>query len=378
MKTLAELQAECVELGITVHSNGRPSKEPYIAALQNHHWEREHAGEPLPPQVPPMLLSDWKDLDAGTALELESDHHAWIVQEKKDGVRALLHVDEHGVRITGRCTSEVTFRLSEYQANLPHLTRGLDSISGSILDGELVCPLAEVNTGNTVTTSPLQATVAVLSTSPDNAAEIQKDEQTKLRLYAFDILKLSGEDVTNLPLSERLGLLVETAKKIDNPYIEIVPSFAVNKAAIHERIIAAGGEGTVWKKAGEPYEPGRRVKHWIKRKRDIQVEAFVTDFKLGTPGRGHAHLIGAVEFSIPNGDDKPKPIAWVSGWSDRERDIMTWKDRNGKPTLNPTCYGRRAIIVGQDEAGRSQRLRHARLKAWMAANLPLISVAKPN
>ena len=312
-----------------------------------------------------MLLADWKDLSSDTVHELEADHHAWIVQEKKDGVRALLHVDEHGVRITGRCTSEVTYRLSEYQANLPHLTRGLESIAGTILDGELVCPLADVNTGNTVTTAPLQAAVAVLATSPDNAAEIQEDVQTKLRLFVFDILKCSGKDVTSLPLSDRLGLLAEASAKIDNPYIEIVPSFSVNKTAIHERIIANGGEGTVWKKTSEPYGPGRRVKHWIKRKRDIQVEAFVTDFKLGTPGRGHEHLIGAIEFSIANSDGKPKPIAWVSSWTDKERDVMTWNDRDGNPTLNPTCYGRRAIIIGQDEAGRSNRLRHARINAWL-------------
>lgn len=313
-----------------------------------------------------MLLADWKDLDADTARELEADHHAWIVQEKKDGVRALLHVNAGGVRITGRCTSEVTYRLSEYQTNLPHLTRGLESIAGTVLDGELVCPQAKVNTGNTVTTSPLQAAVAVLATSPDNAAQIQRDDQTKLQLFVFDILKYAGEDVTGLPLSDRLGLLTEASAKIDNPYIEIVPSFSVNKTAIHEQIIANGGEGTVWKKASEPYEPGRRVKHWIKRKRDIQVEAFVTDFKLGTPERGHAHLVGAVEFSIPNCDGQPKPIAWVSSWTDEERDVMTWKDREGNPTLNPTCYGRKAIIVGQDEAGRSGRIRHARLKKWTA------------
>lgn len=199
MKTLAELHTECAELGITIEVNGRPSKEPYIAALRNHHWAREHPGEPLPSQVSPMLLADWQDLDTVTAGELEADHHARIVQEKKDGVRALLHIDEHGVRITGRCTSEVTCRLSEYQANLPHLTSGMDSIAGTILDGELICSQAEVDTGNTATTSPLQAAVAVLATSPDYAAEIQNDERTKLRLFVFDILKLPGKDVTRLP-----------------------------------------------------------------------------------------------------------------------------------------------------------------------------------
>ena len=364
MRTLAELEAESETLGITIKTNGRPSKRPYIEALRGFHWQREHSDEPLPSQVEPMLLADWNDLDADQAKELEADHHGWLVQEKKDGVRALLHIDRNEIRITGRTISEVTYRLSEYQANLSHLTLGLDAVSGTVLDGELVCPVANLNTGSTVTTSALQATVAVLATSPDNATAIQRDDGIKLRLHVFDILKDSDQDVTGLPLIQRLGLLAILMKRIDNPYIEVVPSFAINKRAIHDRVIATGGEGTVWKKADEQYQPGRRVRHWIKRKRDIQVEAFVSGFKLGTPGRGHSHLVGAVEFSVENGDDKPKPIAWISSWTDKERDVMTWKDQDGKPTLNPTCYGRRAVIVGQDEAGRSGRIRHARLKRW--------------
>ena len=111
MRNLAELQAECARLGITVESNGRPSKEIWIAALRQHYWNLDHPGRPLPAQVRPMLLSDWNDLDAQAAAEIEADQHAWIVQPKLDGVRALLHVDKDGVRITGRCVSEVTYRL---------------------------------------------------------------------------------------------------------------------------------------------------------------------------------------------------------------------------------------------------------------------------
>lgn len=365
MKTLAELKAECEKLGIAVETNGRPSKRPYIAALRDFHWKREYPSEPLPTQIEPMLLGDWNDLDADYARELETDQYGWIVQEKKDGVRALLHIDENGIRITGRTASEVTYRLSEHQDNLPHLMERLDAISGSVLDGELVCPVAKLNTGSTVTTASLQAAVAVLATSSDNATAIQRNDQAKLRFHVFDILKDSGKDVTGLPLSQRLGLLASLMKGVDNPYIEVVPSFAVNKRAIHDGVLEQGGEGTVWKKADESYEPGRRVKHWLKRKRDIRVQAYVTGFKLGTPGRGHSNLVGAIEFSIQNGDGKLKPIAWVSNWTAEERNVMTWKDRDGKPTLNPTCYGRTAIIIGQDETGRSGRLRHARMKHWV-------------
>lgn len=108
----------------------------------------------------------------------------------------------------------------------------------------------------------------------------------------------------------------------------------------------------------------KRVNHWLKRKRGLEVEAFVTGFKLGSPKRGHSHLVGAIEFSVQE-RGAIRPIAWVSGWSDQERDVMTWKEPNGTPTLNPTYFGRTAIVVGQDEAGKSKRIRHARIGRWL-------------
>lgn len=364
MKNLAELQAECQTLGINVTNSGRASKEPYIAALQRYHWEREQPGKALPRQITPMLLEDWSDIDERQAQELEEDHHSWIVQEKHDGVRALFHVQPDGIRITGRCTSEVTYRLTEHQDNVPHLLQGLGGLEGTILDGELVCPVAQVNTGNTTTTSPLQAAVAVLAASPEKADHIQRSNEAHLRLHAFDILAFWGEDVTRLPLVQRLQCLEDAIGRIQNPHIEVVPSYVVNKKAIHETILSVGGEGTVWKHANSPYESGKRVSHWLKRKRGLEVEAFVTGFKLGSPERGHSHLVGAIEFSVKESSGSIRPIAWISGWSDQERDVMTWKNLDGTPTLNPTYFGRPAVVIGQDEAGRSRRIRHARLKQW--------------
>ena len=75
-----------------------------------------------------MLLGDWNDLEDDDAGALERDQSGYCVQEKQDGVRALLHITEDGVRITGRDVSEVTFRLSEFAANLPHLATGFEQM----------------------------------------------------------------------------------------------------------------------------------------------------------------------------------------------------------------------------------------------------------
>ena len=44
---------------------------------------------------------------------------------------------------------------------------------------------------------------------------------------------------------------------------------------------------------------------------------------------------------------------------------MTQTYRPNTPRLNPGYLGRRALITGQDEAPKSGRLRHARLRAWL-------------
>ena len=130
MKNLAELQAECAALGIKVEKNGRASKEPFIAALRDHHWRKDHPDQPLPAQVMPMLLGTWDDLDDAQAEALEQDHHAWIVQPKMDGVRALLHIEHDRVRITSRTVSEVTYRLSEFQDNLISMAHSANRCRG--------------------------------------------------------------------------------------------------------------------------------------------------------------------------------------------------------------------------------------------------------
>ena len=179
----------------------------------------------------------------------------------------------------------------------------------------------------------------------------------------FSALRSGGQDLTPLPLIDRQDILAATLRKLPSDFIEPVPSFVVNKPDIHRRIIDAGGEGTVWKRADAPYEPGRRVGHWIKRKRGIEVEAFVTGFKPGS--NGHAAMVGAIEFGTTR-NGSVEPIAWVSGLPSASRSRMTQLDSAGNVKLAPGYLGRRALILGQDRSAKSGRLRHARIVRWLA------------
>jgi ATP-dependent DNA ligase len=365
LKTLARLQSECQALGLEVNlDQTRLSKEPYLAALRDHHWQLDHPGEPLPFQLEPTLLGNWSDLDSQDAQRIENGP-GWIVQPKLDGVRAIMHIESSGIRITSRCVSEVNYRLGEFQDNLPHLITGMSGLEGTKLDGELVFTSPTLDTGKTLAQHPLQAAMAILSTSPDQATRMQDRPETRLRFHAFDILKFRGQDLTQQSLLNRLERLAQAVVGSNNPHLELVPTFTVGRVDIHRRIIEAGGEGTVWKKLDQRYEAGRRVNHWLKRKQEVRVEAFVTGFKPGKPGNGHENLVGALEFSVRQPDGSIRPIAWVSSWSDVERQAMTGTDIPGQVALNPSYLNRRAVIIGQDEAVRSGRLRHARLNCWL-------------
>jgi ATP-dependent DNA ligase len=366
-KTLAELKNLCDQLGIIVPPERRPAKEPYLLGLRDHIWAWEHPGQPLPEQIEPMLLGDWNDLTDEDAVAIEKDESGWCVQEKKDGVRALLHVTPVGVRITGRTISDMTFRLTEFQDNLPHLTGGFDDLVSTVLDGELLSPVTEVNTGDTTTASALQATVAILAAGPVKATAIQDRHDAHLRFHAFDVVRYRGEAIVHRPLADRLATLEVAYLSCTNPYVDLVPTNSAGKVVIHERLVAEGKEGTVWKNFDQPYQPGRRVRHWIKRKRGLEVEAVVTGFKPGTADRGNANLVGAVEFSIPEANDLPRPIAWVSSWTDEERQRMTSLE-DGAVILAADYVGRRAVITGQDIAGKSGRIRHARIVRWLDEN----------
>lgn len=365
-KTLAELKALCNQLGIIVPPPKRAAKDPYLQALRDHFWEMEHPDCPLPEQIEPMLLGDWNDLDDTEATAIEQDESGWCVQEKRDGVRCLLHIMPDGIRLTGRVVSEVNFRLSEFQSNVPHLTTGFEKLIGTVLDGELICPTSAIDTGDTRTTHPLQAAVAILATSSERARAIQEQQGCPLRFVAFDILRFNGVDVTIEPLKNRLTALDSVYLAAENSHLGLVETRTANKALFHDLLMLDGKEGSVWKRLEQPYEPGRRVRHWLKRKKAIEIEAVATGFKLGTKGKGNEHAVGAIEFSTVDADGATKPIAWVSNLTSEERERMTRRDGD-IVTLDQAMLGRRALVAGHDIAGKSGRFRHARIIKWLDA-----------
>jgi len=84
----------------------------------------------------------------------------------------------------------------------------------------------------------------------------------RLRFVAFDLLAVEGQDVRPLAWEERDARLRETLPVSDR--IRLVASQPAT-LDVHEAIVALGFEGTVLKRLGSAYRPGRQ-RAWIKQK----------------------------------------------------------------------------------------------------------------
>ena len=332
MKTLAELQRDCTALGITVSTQGRASKEPYIAALRIITGKGTTPTSRSRPRSPPCSWELGRPRprrgpsrsNTTTRLGRPAQARRGPGPATRRGQPGPHHqpLRQRGHLPPGRVPGQPAppddrpLRPRRHhpgrRAGLPRpLPRHRPDHRPSPPPGRHGHPVHQPRAG-----PPLSGPT----------------RRHRLRFHAFDILKFRGTDPTPLPLRDRLDLLAQAIAAADNPYLEPVPTFTIGRLDIHRRILDSGGEGTVWKRLDQPYEPGRRVTHWLKRKRETTVEAFVTGFKPGTPGHGHEDLVGAVEFSTRQTDGSVRPVAWVSAWSDSERRAMTQSDqRSGAP-----------------------------------------------
>jgi ATP-dependent DNA ligase len=196
------------------------------------------------------------------------DGGRWVLQPKWDGFRLLVEVgtggevqgwSRHGADLTGRLGS-----LLRPFADVP---------SGTIFDGELVV----VTERDGRPAQDFGAVTRAVFTGQAAATE-------RLRFVAFDILAVDGEDVRAGPWEDRDARLRETL-----PVCERV-RLAVSQPATlgaHEAIVALGFEGTVLKRLGSAYRPGRH-RAWIKRKARFTARAELRSVHEDREGSWHA------------------------------------------------------------------------------------------
>jgi len=242
----------------------------------------------------------------GTVTGALEDWGQAAVEVKYDGARVQVHYDGDRARLFSRNMEEVTDALPEVVA---FVECELDA--PAILDGEVV---AIDEDGEML---PFQDVLRRFRRKHDVA---KARENVEVRLRAFDCLHADGEDLLDAALEarrERLERLLSTGV---SEWWLAEDGEAI--AEIEAETLEAGHEGIMLKDPESAYTPGRRGKHWRKRKPDVEtLDLVVTGAEWGEGRR--AELLGTFEVSARTPDGYAPVGNVATGITDEQLQSLT-------------------------------------------------------
>ncbi len=205
----------------------------------------------------------------------------WGYELKWDGVRAIAMCNGGAIRLYGRRGNEIT-------AGYPELA-GLGGAVDAVLDGELVVMDAAGR--------PSFRDLAERMHVRDRHRAIRLSASFPVTYLIFDVLRLNGIDLLDVPYAERRQLLEELALEelaLAGDRWLVPPAFddgPATQAASREH----GLEGVVAKRLAAPYRPGLRSPDWIKVKSEHTGDFVVGGWRPG------ARTIGGLLVGVPTG-----------------------------------------------------------------------------
>lgn len=210
-----------------------------------------------------------------------------ICEFKYDGIRVQLHKFGGQARMFSRKLEDVTGSFPEIAGAAALLQHDF------ILDGEVL---------------------AYKNDRPLHFQELQKrlrrkavTEQLKSEIpviYApYDVMYVDGQQVIDRPLIERKSLLSQIKFKvsiIDLGYRVVSSAQEIADAFVESRKL--GHEGLVVKEPESQYHPGKRGRHWVKLKRELDtIDAVVVIAEYGHGKR--AGMLSDYTFAVQDDDD---------------------------------------------------------------------------
>lgn len=226
-------------------------------------------------------------------------------------------------------------------------------------------------------------------------------QQIPLRLFAFDLLYLNGENITSRPFEERKTILKRLIPAEDTILYsrEAVVDTPEALMAVFNEAVQDGLEGVVAKKLDSPYQAGARNFNWVKLKRaqsgELQdtVDCVIIGYIYGR-GKRSAFGVGALLVAVYDKDrDTFTSVTKIgTGLTDAE-----WREvrercapfvREERParvesTLVPSVWVEPSVVIevladeitrspihaaGMSEGGQGYALRFPRLVAFRDAD----------
>lgn len=210
------------------------------------------ARSPMPAFHPPMLATLVHQLPAG---------EDWLFEVKYDGYRCLVGLGKDGAvgwTRTGLDWSDKFRPVLDAMSAVP--------AAYALLDGEIVA----LDEQGRPSFSALQR--ALKSGGP-------------LSYFAFDLLALDGEDLTERPLAERKQRLAALLERVEPP-IYYSDHIERDGRALFQAMVDKGYEGVIAKRTSSPYV-GERSDAWLKikveRREEFVIVGWIASAKRGRP-----------------------------------------------------------------------------------------------
>jgi ATP-dependent DNA ligase len=187
----------------------------------------------------------------------------------------------------------------------PELATAIEQLpDGTVVDGEIVVVLDGATQFDTLQQRihPAESRITMLS------------EETPAELVAFDLLAHGGEDLRQLPFSERRARLEELAEGLGEPW-HLTPQTDDVEVAKRwfDEFESAGCDGIIAKKPELEYQHGKRAMIKIKHRRTVDV--VVGGFREHKDGG----KIGSLLLGLYNEDGDLHFIGHCSGFPDVDR-----------------------------------------------------------
>lgn len=242
---------------------------------------------------------------SGTVTDALDSWEAAGVEIKYDGARIQAHYDGTAAKLFSRNMQDVTEPLPEV---VEFVEANVDV--PAILDGEVVA----------VADGEIQPFQEVLRRFRREHEIERMRETVTVEAYFFDCLHADGDDLLDEPLVDRhewLDTVLEDG--VSSLWLETTPTAIED---IEVQALEAGHEGIMLKNPNSTYTPGRRGKHWLKRKPDVEtLDCVVTGAEWGEGRR--ATFFGTFELSVRDDGTYHQIGKVATGITDEELEELT-------------------------------------------------------
>jgi bifunctional non-homologous end joining protein LigD len=275
----------------------------------------------MPAHVVPMLAR---------LAHMPGNEDDWGFEVKWDGIRAVLYSGKRkgAVTLENRNLRDITFKYPEL-----HKLCGLDAV----VDGEIVA----LDESGRPSFELLQGRMHL---STEQAVRVRMND-IPVRFMAFDLIWHKGQDLTELPYTERRAALEALDLNGDcwqTPAWRAGDGTALLDAARKQQL-----EGVMAKRLTSPYCPGKRTQHWLKIKAKMNQELVIGGWQ---PGEGRRlNTLGSL--LVGYFDDGVFRYAGKVGTGFKEKDLrmlvkeLKARERQSSPFAPPPAPPRGSFFV---------------------------------